>query len=48
MENERWILPDGIDEVLPKEARIIERKRRELLDLYASWGYEFVIPPSLV
>ncbi len=45
MENERWILPDGIDEVLPKEARIIERKRRELLDLYASWGYEFVIPP---
>lgn len=45
MENERWILPDGIDEVLPKEAAIIERKRRELLDLYASWGYEFVIPP---
>jgi ATP phosphoribosyltransferase regulatory subunit len=45
MENERWILPDGIDEVLPREAAIIERKRRELLDLYASWGYEFVIPP---
>lgn len=45
MENERWILPDGIDEVLPKEARIIEKKRRELLDLYASWGYEFIIPP---
>jgi ATP phosphoribosyltransferase regulatory subunit len=45
MENERWILPDGIDEVLPHEAAVIERKRRELLDLYASWGYEFVIPP---
>ncbi|MEW8507830.1 MAG: ATP phosphoribosyltransferase regulatory subunit [Candidatus Thiodiazotropha sp.] len=45
MENERWILPDGIDEVLPPEAGIIERKRRELLDLYGSWGYEFVIPP---
>ncbi len=45
MENERWILPDGIDEVLPDEAAIIERKRRELLDLYAAWGYEFVIPP---
>ncbi|MEJ2395241.1 MAG: ATP phosphoribosyltransferase regulatory subunit [Candidatus Thiodiazotropha sp.] len=45
MENERWILPDGIDEVLPREAAIIERKRRELLDLYAGWGYEFVIPP---
>jgi ATP phosphoribosyltransferase regulatory subunit len=45
MENERWILPDGIDEVLPREAAVIESKRRELLDLYASWGYEFVIPP---
>lgn len=45
MENESWILPDGIDEVLPREAGIIERKRRELLDLYASWGYDFVIPP---
>jgi len=44
-ENERWILPDGIDEVLPEEAATIERSRRELLDLYASWGYEFVIPP---
>ncbi|MES9848725.1 MAG: ATP phosphoribosyltransferase regulatory subunit, partial [Candidatus Thiodiazotropha sp.] len=45
MENERWILPDGIDEVLPPEAGNIERKRRELLDLYSSWGYDFVIPP---
>ena len=45
MENERWILPDGIDEVLPKEAGEIEQKRRELLDLYHSWGYEYVIPP---
>ena len=45
MQNERWILPDGIDEVLPEEAAIIERKRRELLDLYAAWGYDFVITP---
>ena len=45
MENERWILPDGIDEVLPEEAAVIERKRRELLDLYAAWGYDFVITP---
>jgi ATP phosphoribosyltransferase regulatory subunit len=45
MENESWILPDGIDEVLPREAAIVERKRRELLDLYAGWGYDFVIPP---
>ncbi|MCU7845011.1 MAG: ATP phosphoribosyltransferase regulatory subunit [Candidatus Thiodiazotropha sp. (ex Monitilora ramsayi)] len=45
MQNESWILPDGIDEVLPREAAVIEKKRRELLDLYASWGYEFIIPP---
>ncbi len=45
MENERWILPDGIDEVLPQEAAVLERKRRELLDLYACWGYELVITP---
>ncbi|MCU7918216.1 MAG: ATP phosphoribosyltransferase regulatory subunit [Candidatus Thiodiazotropha sp. (ex Epidulcina cf. delphinae)] len=45
MENEPWILPDGIDEVLPPEAGEIERKRRELLDLYHRWGYEFIIPP---
>ena len=45
MQNERWILPDGIDEVLPEEGAVIERKRRELLDLYAAWGYEYVIPP---
>lgn len=43
--NEHWLLPDGIDEVLPPQAGSIERKRRELLDLYQSWGYEFVIPP---
>ncbi len=45
MENESWILPDGIDEVLPPQAGLIDLKRRELLDLYRSWGYEFVIPP---
>jgi ATP phosphoribosyltransferase regulatory subunit len=45
MENERWILPDGIDEVLPPEAGRIERLRRDLLDLYRNWGYEYVITP---
>ena len=42
---EHWIWPDGIDEVLPPQAGMMERKRRELLDLYHSWGYEYVIPP---
>ncbi|WP_295404052.1 ATP phosphoribosyltransferase regulatory subunit [uncultured Thiocystis sp.] len=47
MNEERWLLPAGIEEVLPPQARIMESLRRELLDLYASWGYELVIPPFI-
>ncbi len=42
---ERWLLPDGIAEILPNRALRIERLRRRLLDLYHSWGYDMVIPP---
>ena len=42
---DRWLLPDGIEEVLPDEARQLESLRRRLLDLFESWGYELVIPP---
>ena len=41
----RWLLPQGIEEVLPLQARVMEALRRELLDLYRAWGYELVIPP---
>jgi ATP phosphoribosyltransferase regulatory subunit len=41
----RWLLPEGIEELLPREARVVERLRRELLDLCARWGYDLVIPP---
>jgi ATP phosphoribosyltransferase regulatory subunit len=44
---DRWLLPDGIDEVLPPQARQIEVLRRHLLDLLDHWGYDFVIPPAL-
>lgn len=40
-----WLLPQGIEEVLPKEAKLLEALRRQLLDLFACWGYELVIPP---
>lgn len=43
---ERWLLPDGIEEVLPPEAARIEALRRLLLDEYRAWGYDLVIPPS--
>jgi len=42
-----WILPEGIEEVLPEQAARFESMRRMLLDLYASWGYELVMPPTI-
>ena len=42
-----WLLPDGIDEVLPEQAQLVESARRSLLDLYASWGYDLIIPPMV-
>jgi ATP phosphoribosyltransferase regulatory subunit len=47
MNDERWLLPAGIDEVLPPQATELESLRRALLDLYMSWGYELVIPPFI-
>lgn len=46
-DSNRWLLPDGIEEVLPPLAWRAETLRRELLDLYRSWGYELVIPPYI-
>ena len=44
---DRWLLPDGIEELLPPEATQLECVRRTLLDTFAQWGYELVIPPQL-
>lgn len=44
---DRWLLPDGVEEILPAEAKPIEHLRRQLLDLYSTWGYDMVIPPLL-
>ena len=43
----RWLLPDGIEEILPARARKAEMLRREMLDLFDRWGYQLVIPPHL-
>lgn len=43
--DDRWLLPEGIEEVLPDEAERLERLRRVVMDLFASWGYRQVIPP---
>ncbi|WP_406828474.1 ATP phosphoribosyltransferase regulatory subunit [Microbulbifer sp. ARAS458-1] len=44
---ERWMLPDGIAEILPADAKRVETLRRDLLDLYHRWGYEMIIPPMV-
>jgi ATP phosphoribosyltransferase regulatory subunit len=47
MHKERWLLPEGIEEVLPPQARLIEGLRRDILDMFRGWGYELVIPPFI-
>lgn len=44
---DRWLLPDGMDEVLPPQASRMEALRRTLLDLYHQWGYDQVMPPPV-
>lgn len=40
-----WLLPESLADILPAEARRIEELRRELLDLYRTYGFEMVAPP---
>lgn len=44
---DRWLLPEGIEEVLPDEAQRLESLRRRILDLFGTWGYELVMPPMI-
>lgn len=43
----RWLLPDGIEEILPSQARRLETLRGIVLRLFDLWGYELVIPPMV-
>ena len=44
---DQWLLPEGIDQLLPPEAWRLECARRELLDLFSCWGYDLIIPPLI-
>ena len=44
---ESWMLPEGVDELLPPESGRLEQLRRLVLDLFFSWGYELVMPPFM-
>lgn len=45
--DERWRLPDGVEELLPAAALPLENLRRHITDLHSRWGYELVIPPLI-
>ena len=42
-----WTLPEHIEDLLPADARKLERLRRVALDLFACHGFELVMPPLL-
>jgi len=42
-----WLLPEGIEDLLPDEARHVEAVRRLLLDEFERHGYQLVAPPLL-
>ena len=42
-----WTLPENIEDLLPADAKKLERLRRAALDLFACHGFELVMPPLL-
>ena len=47
MDKVHWLLPEGIDEVVPPHAANLEQVRRDILDMFATWGYDLVMPPFI-
>lgn len=40
-----WLLPEGMEEVLPPDADRLNSLCRQVVDLMQSWGYELAMPP---
>ena len=43
----KWLLPEGIEEVLPPRAAQLDALCRRITDQFAGWGYELVMPPLI-
>lgn len=43
--NNLWLLPAGIDDLLPADAARLEGLRRALIDHFTACGYDLVFPP---
>jgi ATP phosphoribosyltransferase regulatory subunit len=46
-DRQHWLLPEGIEEILPPQAARLELLCRDIIDLCNTWGYELVIPPMI-
>lgn len=45
MQQNIWFTPEGIEDLLPEQAKKLEFYRRQLLDGFETSGYELVLPP---
>ncbi len=44
---EPWLLPEGMEELVPPHSLVLERVRRDLLDHFSRWGFDLVTPPFI-
>lgn len=47
LRTERWLLPDGVNELMPEDAWRVESLRRQIMDSCRCWGYQLVMPPLI-
>jgi ATP phosphoribosyltransferase regulatory subunit len=45
--SKRWLLPDGVQETLPPDAFAVEALRHDILQVFARWGYDLVMPAMI-
>ena len=45
--NANWLLPEGVEEILPTEALQLEMLRRKLIDDFTSRDFSLVMPPVM-
>ena len=44
---DHWLLPDGVEDLLPPTAGKLEAARQILIRVFSSWGFDYVMPPKL-
>lgn len=43
----QWLLPEGVEEILPPQGWLLEDIRRRVLDTFRDWRYELILPPLI-